>query len=293
MIKNYLNLIKPNIVIGNTISSIGGFFLASKGHIYFYLFINMIIGISLVVASSCILNNIIDRDIDAVMKRTKNRILTQKQSILFLKKSIFFAIILNIFGFLFLSFTKKLLIIYLTAIGLFIYIGIYSLWMKRKSIYSIIIGSISGSIPPIVGYCTVTNTIDFGAITLLIIFILWQIPHSYAITIVRLNDYVTASIPTFPIKKGIHITINHMLVSILGFIVATAFLTIMGYTSYIFLLTISSINLLWLCIGMRGYKYINTDNIFKWAKKMFLFSIIVIMFTNLLLSLDFMLKNVF
>lgn len=285
MIKYYLNLIKPNIVLGNIMSVIGGFFIASKETINYLLFINMIIGISLIMAASCILNNVIDRDIDAIMKRTKNRILVINKSILFIKKSIFFAVTLSILGFLFLSFTKNFLVIYLTAVGVFIYIGIYSLWMKRTSIYSIIVGSLSGSMPPIVGYCTVTYTIDTGAILLLIMFILWQIPHSYAITILRLQDYKAVHIPTFPIIKGISITIKHMLISIIGFIITTIFFTIMGYTSYIFLLIINSINFFWLYIGINGYKQINT-NIFIWAKKMLLFSIIVITSLNLLLSLD-------
>lgn len=284
-IKYYLNLIKPNIVLGNTMSAIGGFFVASKNDINFTLLIDMIIGISLIIAASCILNNIIDRDIDAVMQRTKYRILIKNKTILFLKKSILFSIILNIVGFLFLSFTKNFLIICLTTIGSLVYVGIYSLWMKRKSIYSIIVGSISGSMPPVIGYCTVTNVIDTGAMILLTMFTLWQIPHSYSIAILRLNDYKTAKIPTFPIKKGIVITIHHMLIYIIGFIIATVFLTTMKYTSYIFLLIVSSMNFFWLCIGFSGYKYIN-KNIFIWSKKMFLFSIIVIMSINLLLPLD-------
>lgn len=285
MIKNYLNLIKPNIVIGNAMSAIGGFFIASDEHIHLRLLINMVIGISLIIAASCILNNIIDRDIDAVMQRTKYRILTHKKTKLFLTTTIFFSIILNIIGFLFLSFTENLLIIYLTAIGLFIYVGIYSAWIKRKSLYSIIIGSISGSIPPVVGYCTVTHAIDIGAITLLTMFSFWQIPHSYAIMIVRFKDYKAALIPTFPIKKGILTTIHHMLFCIIGFITTTVFLTVMKYTSYIFLYTINSINLIWLYIGLCGYKYIN-KNIFLWSKKMFLLSILVIMSVNILLPLD-------
>lgn len=289
MIKHYLNLIKPNIVVGNTMSTIGGFCIAAKTHtIYFMSFANMIIGISLIISASCILNNIIDRDIDAIMQRTKYRILAQQQTILFLKITILCSIILGVLGFLFLSFTKNLLIIYLTTTGLFIYVGIYSLWMKRRSIYSIIIGSISGSMPPIIGYCTVTNTIDIGVIILLMMFILWQIPHSYAITILRIDDYKAALIPAFPIKQGIPCTIHHMLICIFGFIITTVLLTTMGYTSYIFLSIISSINSIWLYTGLCGYKHTN-KNIFLWSKKMFLLSILVIISINILLFLDYIL----
>lgn len=290
MIKNYLNLIKPNIVIGNTMSAISGFFMATNNEINTILLKNMIIGIALIISASCILNNIIDRDIDVIMQRTKYRILTQQKTKLFLGTTILFAIILNIVGFIFLSFTQNFLIMYLTAIGMFIYIGIYSAWIKRKSIYSIIIGSISGSMPPMIGYCTVIHTIDIGAIILLIMFSLWQIPHSYAITIFRFDDYKMAAIPTFPIKKGIPITIHHMLICIVGFIITTILLTMMQYTSYIFLFIISSINLYWLYTGLCGYQNI-TKNIFLWARKMFLYSIVIIMSVNILLPLDYILLS--
>lgn len=294
-IKHYLNVIKPNIVIGNATSSIGGFFMASpQNHINISLFVKMIIGISLITAASCIFNNIIDRDIDAIMSRTMNRILAKKQTTtLCIQMNILLATILIICGFYCLSITQNMLLVYLTAVGVFIYIGIYSLWMKRNSIYSIIIGSLAGSIPPVLGYCTVTHTIDIGAIILFIMFSLWQIPHSYAIIISTLKDYEMASIPTFPGKKGIYTTICHMLVYIIGFSITTTFLTITKYTGYTFLLITTSINLLWIYIGLQGFKYIsNHGNITLWAKKIFLFSIIVIISINILLSLDNMLSHI-
>lgn len=283
MKKYYLHLIKPRIVIGNLMSVMGGFLIASHGHMYYLLFIKMIVGMSLVIAASCVLNNIIDRDIDSVMERTKNRVLVQHGT-LFLNKSIYYAVILSIFGFLCLSCTKNFLVVYLGAIGLLTYVGIYSLWMKRRSIYSVIVGSIAGAMPPVIGYCTATHRFDIGALILLMIFSLWQIPHSYAIAILRLHDYKVALIPTVPIKKGVKFTRNHIIACIIGFMIATILFTIMGYTSYIFLIIISIMNLWWLYIGFYGYRIINDDSL--WAKKMFRLSIVVVVFLNLFLSLD-------
>ncbi|URJ25657.1 heme o synthase [Blochmannia endosymbiont of Camponotus sp.] len=284
MLKYYLHLTKPGIVLGNLMSSTGGFLIASRrGYVSCSLFIAMTIGTALVIAASCVLNNIIDRDIDAVMERTKNRVLVQHGQ-LFLNQSILYAVILSIFGFLFLSLTKNFLTVYLAAIGLFIYVGVYSLWMKRRSIYSIMVGSISGAIPPVIGYCTAANQFDVGALILLIIFSLWQIPHSHSIAILRLNDYKVACIPTFPIKKGVESTKNHMVVYIIGFIITTTLFAVMGYASYIFLIIISVMNLWWLYMGFYGYRIINHDSL--WARKMFLLSLAIIVSLNLLLSLD-------
>lgn len=282
IIHNYINLIKPGIVIGNLMSSIGGFLMASNTHIHYYTLVNMSIGMSLIIASSCVFNNIIDRDIDSIMHRTRHRILAQNH--FSIKNSIFYAIILNVSGFWFLTYTKTFLTILLAIIGVFTYVIVYSIWMKRKSIYSIIIGSISGSMPPVIGYCTVTHQFDIGACILLLIFSFWQISHSYAITIFRLNDYKAALIPTFTIKKGIALTRIHIIVCILCFALATALLTITGYTSTIFLYTMSILNIIWLSVGLFKYRLIN--DYFLWSKKMFFLSIIVITVLNLLLSLD-------
>lgn len=283
MILHYIKLIKPGIIISNLISSIGGFLLASQGHIQYLTILNMSIGIALVIASSCIFNNIIDRDIDSLMQRTKNRILAQKNSIS-IKKCTIFAIILNIFGLLFLKYTKSLFAILLAIIGFIVYVIIYSLWIKRKSIYSTIIGSIAGSMPPIIGYCTVTNKFDTGALILSLIFIFWQIPHFYSITISRFNDYKIALIPTFFIQKGIQLTKQHMIICIIGFTLATSALTILGYTSIIFIYIMNIANILWLCTGLCQHQ-LNYNNII-WSKKMFILSIFIIMLLNLLLSVD-------
>lgn len=283
IIYDYLNLTKPNIVIGNLLSSMGCFFIASQGNIHYFNFFYMSIGMTLIIAANCILNNIIDRDIDSVMLRTRNRLLAKNRT-LSIKKITFFAILLNILGFLFLERTKNVIIILLSIIAIFVYIGIYSFWAKRNTIYSTIIGSISGSIPPVIGYCTAANKFDIGACVILLIFSFWQIPHSYSILIFRAKDYQAALIPTFLNTKGIEITRIHIITCIIGFSITIATLTIIGYTSYTLLFIISIMNFFWIYVGLHEYKLINNNLI--WAKKMFLLSLIIIIFLNLLLILD-------
>lgn len=79
--------------------------------------------------------------------------------------------------------------------GFVVYVGVYSLYMKRHSVYGTLIGSLSGAAPPVIGYCAVTGEFDSGAAILLAIFSLWQMPHSYAIAIFRFKDYQAANIP--------------------------------------------------------------------------------------------------
>ncbi len=139
MIKQYLQVTKPGIIFGNLISVIGGFLLASKGSIDYTLFLTALVGVSLVVASGCVYNNFIDRDIDRKMERTKNRVLVK--GLISPKVTLVYATALGIAGFALLYFGANPLAMWLAVMGFVVYVGIYSLYMKRKSVYGTLIGS--------------------------------------------------------------------------------------------------------------------------------------------------------
>ena len=208
MFKQYLQVTKPGIIFGNLISVIGGFLLASKGHIDYPLFVWTLLGVSLVVASGCVFNNYIDRDIDRKMERTKNRVLVK--GLISPEASLVYATLLGIAGFMLLWFGANPLACWLGVMGFVVYVGVYSLYMKRHSVYGTLIGSLSGAAPPVIGYCAVTGDFDSGAAILLAIFSLWQMPHSYAIAIFRFKDYQAANIPVLPVVKGISVAKNHI-----------------------------------------------------------------------------------
>ncbi|AIN19792.1 heme o synthase [Yersinia rochesterensis] len=282
MIKQYLQVTKPGIIFGNLISVVGGFLLASKGVIDYPLFLATLFGVSLVVASGCVFNNYIDRDIDRIMERTKNRVLVK--GLIDPKVSLIYATVLGIAGMLLLYVAANPLAMWLAVIGFVIYVGVYSLYMKRKSVYGTLIGSLSGAAPPVIGYCAVTGQFDMGALILLLIFSLWQMPHSYAIAIFRFKDYQAANIPVLPVIKGISVTKNHITLYILAFMVATLMLTLSGYAGYKYLVVAAAVSVWWLGMALRGYK---ATNDIVWARKLFVFSIIAITSLSVMMSVDF------
>ncbi|CNE65158.1 heme o synthase [Yersinia nurmii] len=282
MIKQYLQVTKPGIIFGNLISVVGGFLLASKGDIDYPLFLATLIGVSLVVASGCVFNNYIDRDIDCIMERTKNRALVK--GLIEPKITLIYASVLGIAGMLLLYVAANALAMALAVIGFIIYVGVYSLYMKRKSVYGTLIGSLSGAAPPVIGYCAVTGQFDTGALILLLIFSIWQMPHSYAIAIFRFKDYQAANIPVLPVIKGISVTKNHITLYILAFMVATLMLTLSGYAGYKYLVVAAAVSVWWLGMALRGYKATN-DSV--WARKLFVFSIIAITSLSVMMSVDF------
>ena len=284
MIKQYLQVTKPGIIFGNLISVIGGFLLASKGSIDFRLFFVSLVGVSLVVASGCVYNNVIDRDIDHKMERTKNRVLVK--GLISTKVSLAYATLLGIAGFAVLYFGANPLAMWLAVMGFVVYVGVYSLYMKRNSVYGTLIGSLSGAAPPVIGYCAVTGNFDAGALILLAIFSLWQMPHSYAIAIFRFKDYQAANIPVLPVVKGISVAKNHITLYIIAFMVATLMLSLGGYAGYKYLVVAAAVSLWWLGMALSGYKSENDDRV--WARKLFVFSIVAITALSVMMSVDFM-----
>ncbi|MGP1945624.1 MAG: heme o synthase [Arsenophonus sp. ER-EMS1-MAG3] len=281
-IKEYFQVTKPTIIFGNLISVIGGFLLAAKGIIDYPKFIATLFGVSLVIASACVFNNYIDKDIDSMMDRTKNRVLVKE--LINLKISLIYATMLGLIGVILLYIITNALAIFFTVIGFIIYICIYSFYMKRNSVYGILIGSLSGATPPVIGYCAASNKFDFGALILLLIFYFWQIPHSYAIAIFHLKDYKAASIPILPVIKGIYVAKIHIFLYIFAFMITTIMLTISGYSSYIYLIVAICVSLWWLGIAISGFKKSNNDSL--WARKLFLFSIIAITSISIMISID-------
>ena len=132
-LKHFIQITKPGIIFGNVLSVAGGFFLASKGHVDLAIFLAAMIGTSLVVASGCVFNNCIDRDIDIKMERTKNRVLVQ--GLISLKLALLFATVLGVAGVVLLYKVANPLAALFAVIGFVIYVGLYSLYLKRKSVH--------------------------------------------------------------------------------------------------------------------------------------------------------------
>ena len=282
MLRQTVLLAKPGIVFGNLISVAGGFFLASRGNADLTLLLATMLGISLVMASACVFNNVIDRDIDRKMERTRNRALAL--GLIAPKTANLYACLLGILGFGVLAVTTNLWAVAMALMGFVVYLGLYSLYLKRNSVHGTLIGSLSGAAPPLVGYCAVSNHFDLGALILLLIFSLWQMPHAYAIGIFRLRDYSSAAVPVLPVKMGVDVTRKHIILYIVAFMVANLLLTLTGYAGFNYMVVAAILGAYWLYIAHVGYKTIDSKN---WAKRLFVFSIVIVIVLNIMMSIDF------
>ena len=278
MLKKYLFLTKPGILFGNFITTLGGFFLAAQGSIDILLLLLTLIGTTLVVASGCVVNNVIDQDIDIKMQRTQNRALVKKT--ISPTVALVYAFVLGLIGFNILWFGVNGYAFLFAVIGFVVYVGFYSLWTKRTSIHQTVIGSISGASPPVIGYTAVTHQFDVAALLLFLAYGLWQMPHSWAIAIYRFDDYKNAGIPILPVARSIYRTKIECVIYILLFAAVLNGLYCFGYTNIFFLITFNALTAYWFYLSIIGFK---AENDQLWAKRFFLYSVILIT----LLSLSF------
>jgi len=269
--KTYCLLTKPGIIFGNIVTTAGGFLLASRGHIDLWLFVATLVGLTCVIASGCVFNNYIDRDADKKMARTKNRAFAQEA--VSVRPALLFGALLGVVGVLCLAFFVNLLSLVIAVVGFIVYVALYS-FSKYYSVHGTLIGSVAGAIPPVVGYCGASNTLDLGALIFFLIIVAWQMPHFFSIAIFRLEDYEKASIPVLPLKKGIWRTKIQMILYIVVFGVIASMLTVFHYVGYGYLIVSMLLTLAWLILCVRG---LTARNDKVWARQMFVCSLVVVM----------------
>lgn len=280
MIKNYLMLTKPGIIFGNAVTAVAGFMLASKGHVDLLLFVAMLTGLSLIIGSACVFNNYIDRGIDVKMTRTKTRALAI--GAVSVAPALMFASALGCSGALILALFTNVVALWMALAGFFVYVMLYSP-CKYYSSYATEIGSIAGAIPPVVGYAAVTNGLDLGALLVFLLIAFWQMPHFYAIAMYRLEDYAAASIPVLPLAKGLQRTKVQMFVYVVLFLITSCLLTTFGYTASAYLFVVTLVGMYWLVLASKGFTITNDK---KWARSMFIYSLVVVMILSLMICVD-------
>ncbi len=254
--------------------------MASTGKFEWILFFLTLSSMALIVGSGCVFNNVIDKDIDHLMKRTCGRVLVK--GLVSSQTALWYGSCVGVCGFLILSLSTNALTVLIAALGWFVYVVIYSLFFKRSSIWGTALGAISGAVPPVAGYCAVSGKFDLAAFLLFLILFFWQMPHFYAIAIYRLKDFKAANIPVLPAIKSMRHTKMEMLLYVVLYVISTLLLSYFGYAGKIYGVIALLLGLTWLFFTLQGFRIINTAEAESvrahsiWARRVFLFSILEI-----------------
>ncbi|AXA34485.1 heme o synthase [Francisella adeliensis] len=279
--KNYFQLAKPGIIFGNLITLTGGFLLATHRQIgfeYITLFLYVMIGVALMIASGCVFNNCYDQDIDSTMERTQKRPLVTGD--ISLAMALVYGSILFVLSCMILYALVNPLTLYIILVGFVVYVVIYTI-SKRLTIHATVLGGISGAIPPVAGYTAVVNGLDYNALGLFLILFFWQIPHSYAIAMLYKDDYKKVSLPMLPLVKGVAYTKKIMLVYLVPFVVSCSIPYLLGTADLVSFVVCMFVAIYWLYKSVVSYKQ---DDDRAYAKTVFKISIIVVTVISLCLG---------
>lgn len=281
MFAKYYELTKPRVTYGNVITVVAGFLFASQGVIDWWLLAVTTIGMTLVIASACALNNYYDRDIDAKMKRTKSR--PSVTGAISGRNMVLFSAALGFIGIALLYMFTNIWVVAVAIIGYVDYVWLYGRWSKRASVHGTLVGSISGAAPILAGYVAVSAGIDIGAVLVFAILFLWQMPEFYSIAVYRKDEYKEAKVPVSSVTRGIKRTRMQIFVYTFAFVIAVLLLTAFNYTGLVYTLVMGGLSLYWLMIGFKGLTTTDSD---AWARKMFKFSLIILVVFSVMISVD-------
>lgn len=279
-------LVKIGIVNSNLITVFTGFWLALYFNDFafmanFEVFLLTMFGSALVIAGGCIINNWYDVDIDPVMNRTKNRpTVTGRFS---LSTVLVVGISVSLLGLILLFFTRPEAAAY-AFIGWFAYVVLYTMWSKRRYTLNTAIGSLSGAVPPLIGWAAIDSAYHIVPIMLFLIMFIWQTPHFLALAMKKCKDYKAAGIPMLPAVHGFKITKRQIVIYIACLLPLPFYLVSLGTT---FVVIATLLNIGWLAMGISGF-YMKND--LKWANMIFVYSLnyLTIMFLMMVIvTIDF------
>ena len=219
LIKSYYLLCKPNVVYMMLICAFVGMLLAEDSVTSISKICIALFGIALCSGSAAAINQVIDRKADAAMTRTDQRPLPQGELSAFHASC--FAFVIGVLGALILYFFINTLTMVLTLASLICYAFIYTVYLKRATPQNIVIGGLAGAAPPLLGWASISNSIDPYALLLVLIIFVWTPPHFWALAIYRKEEYAKESIPMLPVTHGVAFTkLQIVLYTIILFIVS-------------------------------------------------------------------------
>ena len=216
--RDYYEMCKPRVVMMMILTSLVGMFLAVPGMVPLDILVWGNLGIALVASAGAVINHLIDHQVDTIMQRTIKRPIPQgKVSPV---QALMFALAICVLGMAILIFMVNPLCAWLT-LGSFIgYAIIYTGFLKRATPQNIVIGGLSGAMPPLLGWSAVSGTVDPNGLLLVLIIFAWTPPHFWPLAIHRKSDYAKTDIPMLPVTHGDPLTKLHtLLYTIIMFLV--------------------------------------------------------------------------
>ncbi|MDQ7247017.1 heme o synthase [Dongia sedimenti] len=276
---DFVALLKPRVMSLVVFTGFAGLFVA-PGHIHPVIAAVAVLCIAVAAGASGAINMWYDRDIDAVMSRTRNRPIPR--GAVTPEQALAFGLVLSAFSVMLMDIAVNTTAAALLAFTIFFYVVVYTIWLKRSTPQNIVIGGASGAFPPMIGWAAVTGDVSLASISLFLIIFMWTPPHFWALSLYKEGDYAKAGVPMMPVVAGQRSTKLQMLVYTLILCPLTLVPVYFGVAGWIYGAASIALNL-----GFVGHaiRVLRSDDL-RNAKRMFGFSLLYLFLHFALLCVD-------
>ncbi len=280
VVGDYVRLTKPRIISLLLLTTAGAMFVAAGGVPDGWLLLWTMVGGYLAAGGANAINQYVDRDIDERMSRTTERPVVAGR--VTPGRALAFGIALGIASALVLGLAANWLAAALALVGLGLYVGVYTLWLKRTSVHNIVIGGSAGAVPPLVGWAAVTGDLSLSAWILFAIIFYWTPPHFWALALMLKRDYAAAGVPMLPVVRGEAETKRQILLWTLVMIAVTILPVVSGAAGALYLVSALVLGGVFLYLAWR----LDRDPGIGWARATFHYSLLYLALIFVALVID-------
>jgi len=234
-VMDYVALTKPRIIVLLLVTAFASMLIAAPGKISPWLIFFTLAGGAMSAGSANAINQLLERDIDALMSRTRQRPIPAGR--VSPPYALAFAVLLGTVAFVEMAVLVNLLAALLSLAALLFYVFVYTVWLKRSTPQNIVIGGAAGAVPPLVGWAAATGHVSLTAILLFVIVFLWTPPHFWALALFRRDDYARARVPMLPVVAGEDETRRQIVIYSVVLVLVTLLLYPAGRMGLLYLLS--------------------------------------------------------
>ena len=287
-VNDYISLLKPRVMSLSIFTSIVGMFIA-PGSLDLLTSFLVILAITIGSGASGALNMWYERDTDALMARTKDRVLPRKR--ISPLGALIYGTVLAIFSVLLLYYVSNLLAASLLALTIFYYIFVYTIWLKKRTPQNIVIGGAAGAFPPLIGWASVSGSLSLEILLLFLLIFLWTPPHFWALALYQSDDYKKAGIPMMPIVVGDKKTVT--MIILYSFTLLPVTMMMSYYYSIFFAISSAILGISFIYLALNLRTCLGEGQMFvKKAQTLFYFSIIYLFNIFAILLIDNLMWNI-
>jgi protoheme IX farnesyltransferase len=290
VLKGYLALTKPRIIELLLITTVPTMIVAANGWPKAWLIVATLIGGTLAAGGANAFNMVIDRDIDALMERTKRRPLVT--GVMSARSAALFAFALEIVAFVVLAVWVNVLSAWLALSATAFYVVVYTLILKRRSKQNIVIGGAAGAVPVLVGWAAVTNSLGWTPVLLFLVIFLWTPPHFWALAVRYRDDYHAANVPMMPVVASLRRTTLEILMYSVILWALTLLIGSSAHLGWIYAISATVLGAMFSFYALRLYRHARNDKAdVAEAMKLFHFSITYLSALFILMAVDVLVRN--